>query len=94
MNKALTVRTKVAGVNGIKRVQLRYRPVNQYFEYSILRMSSTSEKDIYEATIPVQDINPRFDLMYFVEAMDNNGNGKIYPDMNFQTPYVVVKLIR
>ena len=93
VNKALTVRTKVTGVNGIKWVNLRYRPVNQMFEYATLRMASTNEKDMYEATIPIQDINPRFDLMYFIEVMDNNGNGKIYPDLNKQTPYVVVKLI-
>ena len=94
VNKALTVRAKVTGVNGIKWVQLKYRPVNQYVEYATLRMSPTTEKDIYEATIPVQDINPRFDLMYFIEVMDNSRNGKIYPDMNIQTPYVVVKLVR
>ena len=84
----------MTGVNGIRWVNLRYRPVNQMFEYATLRMTSSFEKDLYEATIPVQDINPRFDLMYFIEVMDNNGNGKIYPDMNTQTPYVVVKLIR
>jgi len=94
VNKALTVRAKVTGVNGVKWVRLRYRPVNQMFEYATLRMTLSTEKDIYEAVIPVQDINPRFDLMYFIEVMDNNGNGKIYPDMNTQTPYVVVKLVR
>ena len=94
VNKALTVRANVTGVNGIKWVRLRYRPVNQMFEYATLRMTPTDEKDIYEATIPVQNINPRFDLMYLIEVMDHNGNGKIYPDMNIQTPYVVVKLIR
>ena len=50
--------------------------------------------DVYEATIPIQDINSRFDLMYLIEVMDNSGNGKIYPDMNIQSPYVIVKLIR
>ena len=94
VNKALTVRAKVTGENGIQWVRLRCRPVNQMLEYKTLRMTPTTEKDIYEATIPVQDINPRFDLMYFIEVMDNNDNGKIYPDFNIQTPYVVVKLIR
>jgi len=93
VNKALTIKAKVTGVHGIKWVRLRYRPMNQMFEYATLRMAPTAEKDIYEAIIPVQDINPRFNLMYFMEVMDNNGNGKIYPDMNTQTPYVVVKLI-
>jgi hypothetical protein len=94
VNKALTVRAKVTGENGIKWVQLRYRHVNQMLEYSTIRMTPTAEKDVYEATVPVQDINPRYDLMYFIEVMDNNNNGKIYPDMNIQTPYVIVKLIR
>ena len=94
VHKALTVRAKVTGVNGIKWVRLRYRPVNQMFEYSTLRMTPTTEKDIYEATIPVQDINPRFDMMYLIEVMDNSGNGQIYPDMNIQTPYVIVRLVR
>ena len=93
-NKALTIRAKVTGVNGVKWVRLRHRPMNQKLEYATLRMSPAAEKDIYEATIPVQDINPRFDLAYFIEVMDNNGNGKIYPDLNTQTPYIVVKLNR
>ena len=32
--------------------------------------------------------------MYFIEAMDNKGNGRIHPDLNLETPYVVVKLQR
>jgi hypothetical protein len=94
VNKSLTIRAKVTGQNGIKWVRLRYRPMNQKLEYATLRMTQSTEKDVYEATIPVQEINPRFDLMYFIEVMDNNSNGKIYPDMNTQTPYVVVKLVR
>ena len=94
VNKTLTVRAKVKGVNGVQWVKLRYRSMNQMFEYNTLQMALATENDIYEAIIPVQDINPRFDLMYFIEVMDTNGNGKIYPDMNIQTPYVVVRLIR
>jgi len=94
VNKALTIQAKVTGVNGVRWVRLRYRPMNQKFEYATLRMTPTAEKDIFEATIPVQEINPRFDLMYFIEVMDNDGNGKIYPDMHIQTPYIVVKLIK
>jgi len=32
--------------------------------------------------------------MYFFEVMDNKGNGKIYPDLEEEVPYVVVKLWR
>jgi hypothetical protein len=32
--------------------------------------------------------------MYLIEVMDNQGKGKIYPDMNKETPYVFVKVDR
>jgi hypothetical protein len=32
--------------------------------------------------------------MYLIEVMDNCGNGKIYPDLEVETPYVVVQLDR
>jgi hypothetical protein len=30
--------------------------------------------------------------MYLFEVMDNAGNGKIYPDMAKETPYIVVNV--
>jgi hypothetical protein len=50
--------------------------------------------DHYRAVIPAEDIAPAWDLMYFIEAMDNKGNGRIHPDLNQETPYVVVKIQR
>jgi len=32
--------------------------------------------------------------MYYFEVMDNAGNGKVYPDFEKETPYIVVKLQR
>jgi hypothetical protein len=32
--------------------------------------------------------------MYLVELMDNHNKGTIYPDVNKETPYRIVKLIR
>lgn len=32
--------------------------------------------------------------MYFIEAMDKAGNGWIFPDLDKQAPYVVVRLKR
>jgi hypothetical protein len=29
--------------------------------------------------------------MYFIEAMGKDGHGRIYPDLNKTTPYLVVK---
>ena len=30
--------------------------------------------------------------MYYIEVLDRYGNGAIYPDLNVETPYVIVNL--
>jgi hypothetical protein len=92
--KPLTISAVVTDPSGVKWVRLRYRSVNQYEDYRTLPMVATGEKVRYEAVIPAQHIGPKYDLMYFIEVMDNRGNGKIYPDMERETPYVVVRLSR
>jgi len=79
---------------GVKWVRLRYRSVNQHQDFRTLAMISTGAKDQYRAVIPLEDIPPTWDLMYFIEAMDLHGNGRIHPDLNIETPYLVVKLQR
>jgi hypothetical protein len=93
-DKPLTISAIVSDPSGIKWVRLRYRSVNQYEEYRTLPMLATGEKDRYQAVIPAEHIVSKWDLMYFIEVMDNRGNGKIYPDMERETPYVVVRLTR
>jgi hypothetical protein len=78
----------------VKWVRLRYRSVNQHQDYRTLPMQSTGEKDQYRAVIPAEEIPPTWDLMYFIEAMDKAGNGQIHPDLNRETPYIVVRLQR
>ncbi len=48
----------------------------------------------YEAEIPASFFEGKYDVMYFVEAMDTVGNGRMYPDMEVETPYVIVHLER
>ena len=38
--------------------------------------------------------DPPWDLMYFVETLGKNGAGRMYPDADVETPYVVVPLRR
>jgi hypothetical protein len=92
--KPLTISAVVTDPSGVKWVRLRYRSVNQYEDYRTLPMVATGDKDHYQATIPAEHIGPKYDLMYFIEVMDNRGNGKIYPDMERETPYVIVRLKR
>ena len=32
--------------------------------------------------------------MYYVEAVDRQGNGRIYPDLEIETPYAVASVKR
>jgi hypothetical protein len=57
-------------------------------------MVETNEKGVYQATVPADQINPKWDFMYLIEMMDTKGRGAIYPDLSKETPYVVVKLDR
>jgi len=94
INQPIHIRIKVKASAGIKSVNLRYRSVNQELEYQRLPMQPAKEKDVYEVMVPAVEINPTWDFMYYIEMMDNQGAGRIYPDLNKETPYKVVKLIR
>lgn len=88
----LRIVAEVADPSGIQWVRLRYRGLSQHQDFQLLTMLPTGNGNEYEATIPGDQIEQRFDFMYFFEVMDNAGNGKIYPDLARETPYVVVKV--
>jgi len=92
--KPITVSINVTASAGIKWVHLLYRNVNQDVEYKTLAMEPSEKSDIFKATVPAEQINPAWDFMYLIEVMDNNGRGKIYPDFNKETPYIITKLNR
>ncbi len=46
------------------------------------------------AILQTASVQPKWDFMYLFEVMDNKDNGKIYPDLESQTPYVIVRLRR
>jgi len=91
--KPLTISAQVADPSGVKWVRLRYRGVNQFFDYKSLDMTAAGGGR-YTATVPAGDIQPRWDFMYLMEVMDNCGNGTIYPDLEKEAPYIVVELDR
>jgi hypothetical protein len=90
----LKVTAKVSDMSGVKWVRLRYRHVTQFEDYLTLEMTLDPTTDLYQAEIPGSFLIPKWDLMYFVETMDNNGNGRMYPDLEQEMPYVIVKLER
>lgn len=93
--KPLMITTQVSDAAGVKWVRLHYRSVNQFEDYKkTLDMADTEVDDEYKAVVPGQDIDAKWDFMYLIEVMDNNGNGAIYPNIEKETPYIVVKLDR
>ena len=92
--KPLTIRAEVRDPSGVKWIRLRYRSVNQHHDYKSLDMVPTGNEDRFSIVVDAEDILPRWDFMYLIEVMDNHGNGRIYPDLEKETPYIVVKLER
>ncbi len=92
--KPLKITARVKDPSGVKWVRLLYRNVTQFQDYKTLAMNKTGKKNQYEAVVPGKNIVPEWDFMYLFEVMDKKGNGKIYPDMEKETPYIVVKLKR
>lgn len=94
VGQPLAITAVVRDPGGVKWVRLRYRNVSQHEDYHTLPMSPSPDGDRYQATIPAGEIGPAWDLMYFLEVMDRNGNGRIHPDLDRQTPYFIVNLQR
>jgi hypothetical protein len=84
------VAVRVEAPLGVKSVRLRYRHLTQFEDYETLDMKPDPKTGLYAAVIPGAFIVPQWDLMYFVEAIDGAGNGRMYPDLEIETPYVIV----
>jgi hypothetical protein len=90
----ISIRAQVQAEAGVRWVRLRYRAVNQYLDYRTLPMEKGPEEDSFQAVVPAGQIDPQYDFMYFLEVMDHEGHGMIYPDLELETPYVIVRLER
>ena len=87
----LLVRALAHDDSGVKSLRLRYRHLTQFENYRTAEMRYDSDSGLYAAVIPGDFITPDWNLIYFVEAIDTKGNGRIYPDLEREAPYVVVE---
>ncbi len=92
--RPLSVSAQVRDPSGVKWVRLRYRIVNQTQDYRKLEMLPAGKDGRYRADVPGEHLDGKWDFMYFIEAMDNCGNGAMHPDFETEAPYVVVRLQR
>lgn len=89
------VTATVRPASEVKWVRLRYRHLTQYEDYQTAEMTAVPGKaGSYQGNIPGSFIDAQWDLMYFVEVMGANGRGRMYPDLEKTTPYVVVSVRR
>jgi hypothetical protein len=90
----LRVSARVEDPAGVKSVRLRFRHLTQFEDYQSLDMALDVSSGLYAAQIPASFVDSKWNLMYFVEAIDNHGNGRMYPDLEVEMPYVVVPVKR
>jgi len=90
----LRISATVVDPSGVQSVFVRCRSVTQYQEFAHVPMLPAGDSDRYEAEIPARFLDPRWDFMYYIEAFDTKGNGTMYPDMEKEAPYIIVKLRR
>jgi hypothetical protein len=88
------VEVKVAAQGPLKWVRLRYRHLTQFEDYATVEMTLDPKTHLYSSRIPASFVNPKWDLMYFVEVVGADGSGRMYPDLDVETPYVVVGVKR
>ena len=88
------VKAEVTAPEGVKWIRLRYRHLNQKEDYQTAEMAIDSTSAAYVASIPASFIDPQWGLMYFVEIVDKKGNGRMYPDLETETPYKILSVKR
>jgi hypothetical protein len=88
------VTAKATSSARVKWVRLRYRHLTQYEDYQTADMTLDPETGTYKGRIPGSFVDPKWDLIYFVEVMDAEGRGRMYPDLEKETPYIVVGVQR
>jgi hypothetical protein len=90
----LRITVHVSGPEAVKWVRLRYRHVSQYEDYQTVEMTRDAKTGAFSGAIPAAFIDPKWNLMYFVEAVGKNGAGRMYPDLEREMPYVIVSVKR
>lgn len=90
--KPLVLKAQVSDDSAVRLVRLHYRHMNQFQPFQ--RVVMQRDGSAYRATIPAEYIGATWDLMYYIEAVDEFGNGAFYPDPDKSAPYVVVTIKR
>jgi hypothetical protein len=89
----LDIGVRVSGEVAVQRVVLHYRPLSQAQDWKQLPMRKLAGGE-FRATVPGQEISPRWDFQYFFEVLTEGGGGRLWPSWELGPPYVVAKVDR
>ena len=89
----LPVTVRIDPTVPIRSVRLRYRHLTQYEDYQSVTMT-VGRDGTFTAQIPGAFVTRDWDVMYFVEVITRDGGGRNYPDLDRDTPYVIVPIRR
>jgi hypothetical protein len=90
----LSIAAMMEAAAGLQSIRLRYRHLTQFEDYKAVDMTLDSSGGKYEAKIPGSFVVPQWDLMFYVEAISNSGEGRMVPDLEKEMPYVIVPVKR
>jgi len=88
----MPITAEVEDPSGVALVRVRYRIMNQGYAYESLVLDRSG--DTFSGVIPGEAIQPDWDFVYYLEPVDEAGNGCIYPDWKKEPPYVIVEVDR
>jgi hypothetical protein len=91
---AIEVQALVTADLSITSVRLHYRYVNQYYEWLTVEMDKKGET--WNARIPAGYVVPQWDIMYYIEAIDEGRRGSFWPPAEpvGSIPYRVILIAR
>ncbi len=85
---AITIEARIESQQPLKKVLLRFRPMDQTQPWTVIPMQAEGEGR-YRAAIPGNRCDASCDMLYYLEARVEGG-GTLWPDWRKQTPYVKV----
>jgi len=86
----LTLTLHIAQPKTVSAVRLHYRPMDPAAATQVIEMAAKAEVSF---TIPAREITGNWDLQYYFEILQADGNGWFEPDPLAAVPYWVVHVI-
>jgi hypothetical protein len=84
----LPLSVRVESEHPLRHVLVHYRAMDQTSTWKQIEMQR-SDDGSYAVQVPANEFDPRFDLLYYIEARVENG-GALWPNWQEEDPYVAV----